>query len=240
MRRRLLLLSNSRDSDGGYLRWAEEEIRGFLDSRSTVLFVPFAGVTDSWDAYAERVRERFAEMGFEVCSLHEAADPIHAVLTANSVVVGGGNTFHLLTHLYRAGLLDVIRERVDAGVPYIGWSAGAVVACPTIRTTNDMPIVEPPSLDALRLVPFQINAHFTDAQPPGFQGETRSERIAEFLALNPVARVIGLSEGTMLRIEGDAVAVRGGGEARLFESGRLPRDYGAGESLDFLLVQRRA
>ena len=236
MSRRLLLLSNSRDPEGGYLRWPREEIRAFLGAQvPTVLFFPFAGVTEPWDRYAERVRAPFGELGYDVHSVHRATDPIRAVRSADAIVIGGGNTFHLLANLYSARLLEAIRERVEAGVPYVGWSAGAVVACPTIMTTNDMPIVEPPSLDALGLVSFQINAHFTDVRPPGFQGETRSERLAEYLALNRAMRVVGLPEGTMLRVEPDAVTLLGGSTARVFESGREPREYAPGAALNFLL-----
>jgi dipeptidase E len=202
---------------------------------STVLFLPFAGVSETWDRYAERVRAPFGEMGYDVRSVHRATDPVRAVRNADAIVTGGGNTFHLLANLYSARLLEPIRECVQAGIPYVGWSAGAVVACPTIRTTNDMPIVEPPSLDALGLVPFQINAHFTDFRPPGFQGETRSERLADYLAVNRTVRVVGLPEGTMLRVEPGTVALLGEGSARVFESGRQPRDYAPGNALSFLL-----
>jgi dipeptidase E len=139
-----------------------------------------------------------------------------AVRDAEGIVVGGGNTFHLLARLYDAGLLDAIRGRVADGVPYVGWSAGAVVACPTIRTTNDMPIVAPPRLDALALVGFQINAHFTDVHPPGFQGETRRQRLAEFVAANPDVPVLGLPEGSMLRVVGAALTLLGPHEAPVF------------------------
>jgi dipeptidase E len=174
-------------------------------------------------------------MDYGLTSAHEATSLVDAVRNAEAIVVGGGNTFHLLQHLYENDLLDVIRERVNAGVPYIGWSAGSVIACPTIRTTNDMPIVEPPSLTALGVVPFQINVHFTDQHPAGFQGETRAERISEFLVANPAMRVVGLPEGTMLQVERNRIALHGDGAARIFEAGREPRDVLAGEPLDFLL-----
>jgi dipeptidase E len=180
-------------------------------------------------------------MGYRLASIHDAPDPVRAVREAEAILVGGGNTFHLLRRLYDAGgVLAAIRARVlGDGVPYVGWSAGSVVACPTIQTTNDMPIVAPPSLDALGLVPFQINAHYTDFHPPGFQGETRAERLAEFLAVNPGARVVGLREGTLLRVEGDRVALWGaGGPAALFERGRPVGELRPGDSLGFLLATR--
>ena len=210
-RRRLLLLSNSTDAEGRYLEWPRAELRDFLDGVSgDVLFLPYAGVTVPWDDYAARVRAALAAAGVaRLVAAHEAADPVAAVRSAGAIVIGGGNTFHLLRHLYRAGLLDAIRERVAAGVPYVGWSAGSVVACPTIRTTNDMPIVEPPSLRALSLVPFQINAHYNDFHPPGFRGETRRERLDEFVAANPGVPVVGLPEGTLLRVAGGDVRLLG-------------------------------
>jgi dipeptidase E len=235
--RRLLLLSNSRDVAGNYLRHPRQEIRDFLGDRvRSVLFVPYAGVTVAPDDYVARARPPFGEMGYDLASIHDAGDARRAVRDAQAIVVGGGNTFHLLAALYREGLLDAIRERVLAGAPYVGWSAGSVVACPTIRTTNDMPIVEPPSLAALGLVSFQINAHYTDFHPPGFQGETRAERLAEFLVVNPGVPVIGLREGTMLRVEGDDVRLLGAARAVLFRAGREPGEYAPGSSLGALLT----
>jgi dipeptidase E len=238
MPRRLLLLSNSRDPAGNYLKHPQRQIRAFLGARvKTALLVPFAGVTTSLDDYAACARAPFAEMGYELASVHDAPDPPAAVRAAEAIVVGGGNTFHLLARLYETGLLEVIRERVRAGVSYVGWSAGSVVACPTIKTTNDMPIIEPPSLAALGLVPFQINAHYTDFHPPGFRGETRAERIAEFLAVNPELTVVGLPEGTMLQVEKDRMALHGEVPARVFVHGREPAECRPGEPLDALLEE---
>jgi dipeptidase E len=129
----------------------------------------------------------------------------------------------------------LIRERVGGGVPYVGWSAGANVACPTIRTTNDMPIVEPPTLDALDLIPFQINPHYTDANIEGHMGETRDERLTEFVHANPGVRVIGIRESTMLRVEGEEITLVGGRPARVFLKGEEPRDVAPEESFNFLL-----
>jgi dipeptidase E len=208
--RRLLLLSNSTDPAGNYLHHPREALGELVgDGVRTVLFVPFASVTISWDLYAERTASAFASMGYQLTSLHTAASPAAAVRDAEAIAVGGGNTFHLLRALYAADLLAPIRERVAAGVPYVGWSAGSVVACATMCTTNDMPIVVPPSLDALALVPFQINAHYTDVHPAGFRGETRAQRLAEFVAANPGVPVIGLPEGTMLRVHDDDVRLLG-------------------------------
>ena len=234
--RRLLLLSNSRDPAGNYLLHSRAVLRDFLGSRvTTALFVPFAGVTISFDDYAARARAPFAELGYHLQSIHDAPEPARAVREAEALVVGGGNTFHLLARLYEAGLLEPIRERVAAGAPYVGWSAGSVVACPTIGTTNDMPIVEPPSLAALGLVPFQINAHFTDVHPPGFQGETRRERLAEFVSVNRGVPVVGLPEGTMLRVEGDDGTLLGDVSAPVFRHGFAVAELRPGDSLAALL-----
>lgn len=231
-RRRLLLLSNSRDPEGHYLRHPQTEIRVFLGTDvRTVLFIPYAGVTVSPDAYAERVRAPFGEMGYRLESIHESADPVRAVREAESIAVGGGNTFHLLTRLYEEKLLEAIRDRVAAGVPYIGWSAGSVVTCPTIATTNDMPIIEPPSMRALGLVSFQINAHFTDAHPPGFRGETRRERLAEYLAVNPGAQIVALPEGTMLRVEAESIQPLGAVPVLVFAAKQEPREVQPGSEL---------
>ena len=240
--RRLLLLSNSSDPAGNYLVHPAAEIRALLGHRRRLLFVPYAGVTIGWDAYAARTAAALGALGVEVASVHSMASPSAAVREAEAIAVGGGNTFHLLRALYAADLLAPIRERVAAGVPYLGWSAGSVVACPTMRTTNDMPIVEPPSLDALGLVPFQLNAHYTDAHPPGFRGETRAQRLAEFVAANPGVPVIGLPEGTMLRVDGDDVRLAGtptsADQAPVFG---VPGVEAAapGERLDFLVGDAR-
>jgi dipeptidase E len=235
----LLLLSNSRAPDGAYLLWARADIGRFLGPQTaTVLFIPYATVPGSvadYDDYAQRTRAAFADIGHSVVSLHETPDPVAAVRGAAAIVVGGGNTFQLLAQLYSAGLIELIAARVRAGTPYIGWSAGSVIACPTISTTNDMPIVAPPSLRALSLVPFQINAHYTDAHPLGHQGETRAERIAEFLRLQPMQTVIGLREGALLHVAGDDVRLCGSG-ACVFRAGCAPLAWQqAAGSLDALV-----
>jgi dipeptidase E len=166
-----------------------------------------------------------------VRGVHRAADPAALVGDAEAVAVGGGNTFHLLAHLYRAGLLDAVRARVAAGAPYVGWSAGSVVACPTLRTTNDMPVVEPPSFAALGLVGVQLNAHYTDFHPPGFQGETRAERLAEFDAANPGVPVVGLPEGSWLEARGPALTLGGPHAAPVFRAGRAVERVAPGAAL---------
>jgi len=233
---RLLLLGNSTNYGQGYLEHAETAIKDFLGEKITrVLFVPFASVRRSFDDFTAMVRERFQAMGYELISVHEADDPPEAVRRAEAMAVGGGNTFHLLSHLYTTGLLETIRACVNDGTPYIGWSAGANVACPTIQTTNDMPVVEPPNFAALGLVPFQINPHYTDAVLPQHSGETRAERIAEFVQVNPGVYVVGLREGSILRVEGSSIELLGDKEARVFIKGQEATDCAPGATLEFLL-----
>ncbi len=223
--RRLLLLSNSRDPDGSYLVRARDALASHLAGVREIVFVPYAGVTVGWDDYTARVADAIAPLGVHVRGIHAHADPAALLAHADAVAVGGGNTFHLLAELQRRGLLDVLRGRAAAGMPYVGWSAGSVVACPTIRTTNDMPIVEPPhGLAALGLFGAQINAHFTDDHPPGFQGETRRQRLAEFVAANPGVTVVGLREGSWLAVDGPTVTLGGPHAAVIFAHGREPEE----------------
>lgn len=227
---RLLLLSTSSTYGRGYLEHAEAEIRRFLGNVRRVLFVPFA--LRVHDAYGAKARQGFARIGFEVDSLHEAADRVAAVRTAEAIFVGGGNTFRLLKTLYDLDLLGAIRGRVEEGMPYMGASAGSNIAAPTIRTTNDMPIVEPPSFDALGLVPFQINPHYLDADPSStHMGETREQRLLQFLEENETA-VIGLREPSMLVVENGACTLRGTASARLFRRGGDPIELAPNSELD--------
>ncbi|RAI32447.1 dipeptidase PepE [Rhodoplanes serenus] len=221
----LLLLSNS-TSDAGYLVHAQPAIRDLvagLPPASPAAFVPFAGVTRDWDAYTALVAAALADTGLDLVPLHRADDPVATIAAAAVIVVGGGNTFRLLHELRRRGLLDPIARRVWAGGRYLGWSAGANLACPTIATTNDMPIVDPEGFSALGLVGFQINPHYTDAHPPGHRGETRAQRLAEFCTLNPEMPVVGLPEGTGLAVRGATLTLIGPQPARLFVGTAPPR-----------------
>jgi dipeptidase E len=233
---RLLLISNSTQHGSGYLDHCEAEIRDFLGGLGRVLFVPFA--LHDQDAYAARARERFSRMGYRLDSIHEAADPGRAAAAAEAFFVGGGNTFRLLARLYELDLIEPIRRRVERGAPYIGASAGSNVACVTIKTTNDMPIVQPPSFDALGLVPFNLNCHYLDPDPTStHQGETRELRIREFHEMNE-PDVLGIREGAMLRVEPPRVELRGRAGARLFRRGAAPAEHPPGARLDSLLGAR--
>jgi dipeptidase E len=230
--KRVLLISNSTLYGGGYLDHAASEIGDFLGNLKTVLFVPYA--LHDRDGYASRARERFRTMGYDLDSIHTISDPVKALNDAEAIFIGGGNTFRLLKALYDTDVLQLIASRVTAGMPYIGSSAGSNVAGPTIRTTNDMPIVEPPSFAALGLVPFQLNPHFLDADPNStHMGETREERILQFLEENDTP-VAGLREGAMLVAENDSYLLKGSSGARIFRKGQEPVEARPGEKLDHL------
>lgn len=229
---RLLLLSNSRDAAGRYLVHCRDALAAHLAGVRAVAFVPYAGVTVGWDDYAARVAAALAPIGVAVRGVHAVDDPAALVADAAAVAVGGGNTFALLARLYATGVLDALRARAAAGAPYVGWSAGSVVAGPTLMTTNDMPIVQPPSFEALGLVPVQLNAHFTDRHPAGFQGETRRERIAEFLVANPGRVVVGLPEGSWLEGAGERLTVGGAHAAVVFRAGVAVVEVPPGAALD--------
>ncbi|SPA44396.1 dipeptidase PepE [Cupriavidus taiwanensis] len=214
----LLLLSNS-TSDAGYLVHAHDALRELAGGRTRACFLPFAGVTRDWDAYEALVRDALAPAGIDAHSPHRLsdADCVRAVEAAELIVIGGGNTFRLLQCLRERGLLPVIARQVTAGAArYIGWSAGTNVACPTIRTTNDMPVADPGGLDALALVPFQINPHYFNLAVAGFRGETRDQRLAEFTVLQPRMPVLGLPEGNWVRVSGDRMEMGGAHGARWF------------------------
>jgi dipeptidase E len=234
-RRHLLLLSSSRTAGTRYLEHAHAYLRSFLETRArSVVFVAYARVGRNYDEYTERVRTNFAALGYEVIGLHGSADPVQTLTAAEALMIGGGNTYHLLRELHAHNLLTVIRQRVTAGMPYIGWSAGTNVACPTICTTNDMPVVWPERCEALNLISFQINAHYTDAHVPGHQGETRAERLQEFTLTNPDMPVVGLREGSALRIEGDSIQLLGPHAARIFIQDTI-HEIASGDALESLL-----
>ena len=227
---RVLLISNSTLHGSGYLDHAESEIRSFLGNPKRVLFVPYA-LFDR-DKYASNARQRFQKMGYELTSVHTAENPVTAVNETDAVFIGGGNTFRLLKALYEFDLIEAIRMRVSNGMPYVGSSAGSNVAAPTIKTTNDMPIVQPPSFNALGLVSFQINPHYLDPDPTSkHMGETREERIIQFLEEN-YTPVVGLREGAILRIENGETILRGSTGARIFRRGMQPLEISPGTRVD--------
>ncbi|MDA3910863.1 MAG: dipeptidase PepE [Bacteroidales bacterium] len=233
---RCLLISNSTMAGEPYLDYPKQNIADFLGKEKvTALFIPYAGVTFSYDEYETKVKTRFQEIGHDVVSIHKFDDPVKAVKEADAIVIGGGNTWHLLRTMRDNGLLEPIREKVKNGTPYIGWSAGSNLTCPSIKTTNDMPIIDPMGMDALNLIPFQINPHFLDKKAQGHGGESREDRINEFIEVNKDMPVAGLREGCMFLIEGDKMDLIGIHPLRLFKYGEEPKEIPVGEDLSFLL-----
>jgi dipeptidase E len=232
-KRRLLLISSSGVHGRGYLDHAMPEILTFLAGIREVLFIPYA--KKDRGVYAEKIRERMGREGIKVRSVHEFSDPVKAVIDAESVFTGGGNTFLLVTELYRQKLMEPIREKALRGMPYFGASAGSNIAGLTMKTTNDMPIIYPPSFDTLGLVPFTINPHYTDPLPEGLQaGETRAERLKEFHEWNDNP-VVALRQEAMLLMENGSILIKGGQGVKIFRKGEEPEDLVPGEKLDHLL-----
>jgi dipeptidase E len=231
--RRVLLISNSTLYGGGYLDHAEKEIRDFVGDKTGVIFVPFA--VHDWRAYAAKAQERFREMGLALTSVHDVSNMRRAIAEAGVIFVGGGNTFRLLKGLYDHDLLHSIRQRVAAGTHYIGSSAGSIVAGLSLKTTKDMPVVQPPSFEALGLVAFQISPHYLDPDPSStHMGETQEERILQFLEENE-APVVGLREGSILRVQSGTVMLKGLNTVRIFRRGEKPIEIAPGSDLHTLL-----
>jgi dipeptidase E len=226
----LLLLSNSTIPGQPYLDWPKPLIKRLIPAGSSVAFIPYAAVTFSYDKYEEMVSNALSDLNIEVRSTHRALDPVSAIKDADAIFVGGGNTFMLLHTLYKLGLMDPIREKVRSGAPYVGWSAGSNVACQTICTTNDMPIIEPERFDALQLIPLQINPHYTEQTIAGHGGESRLQRLMEYSAVNDVP-VLCLPEGCALKVSDE--------EWRLISSEpcKLIRKGGAIETLHHGVVE---
>lgn len=233
--RRLLLLSNSTNFGEAYLAYPKKHIAEFLGKEiKKVLFIPYAGVGFSYDNYTQKVAEAFADISYEIQGIHTFSNPKQAVLDAEAITIGGGNTFELLNQLYKNDLAETIQNKVSNGTPFMGWSAGSNVSGPSIKTTNDMPIVEPPSFTALNLVPFQINPHYTEERLPNHGGETRKDRINEFLALNKNVYVLGIPEGNMMKVEGNKCQLIGPNSIKIFKSGQDIQELKAKDNLDFL------
>jgi len=230
---RILLISNSTVYGRGYLDHVEQEIKSFLGTARKVLFFPFA--LFERDSYAAKATARFAAMGYSLETAHAVPDPHKAIEQTDAIFIGGGNTFRLLKALQDLDLLDPIRRKVKGGAPYIGSSAGSNVAGPTIKTTKDMPIVQPRSFDSLGLVPFQISPHFQDPDPNSrHMGETQEERIIQFLEENETP-VVGIREAAWLICENNAVTLKGEAGARIFRRNELPIEAKPGDNIIHLV-----
>lgn len=226
-----LLLSASRADNTGYLEHTLPLISSFLNidqsaataevnnEEQNVLFIPYAGVSISFDDYTHQVEQALASLPLNIKGIHEFDSNDAAFDYADVILVGGGNTFVLLDRLYQNGVYELIQKAVASGTKYIGWSAGSNIAGLSIKTTNDMPIVEPQSFKALSLLPIQLNPHYTDFKPPGHHGETRQMRIEEFMVMQPQTPVIGIQEGTALEYQDNVLKLVGNKPAYIFKNG---------------------
>jgi dipeptidase E len=241
---KLLLISNSTNRGEGFLTYPMPYIKNFLGEKPLkCLFIPYASVRKPFDELTFLVKERFDGIGqTDLTSIHTFSDPVKAVEEAEAIIVSGGSTWNLLYNIRKNNLIEPIRKKVLSGTPYIGWSAGSNLACPTIKTTNDMPIIDPMGFDALNLIPFQINPHFLgtedDMNVKTHGGETREERIEEFLIVNPDICVVGLREGCMFQIEDNNIKMIGKRTLRVFKHGTEAKEYEPKDNLEFLLEKR--
>ncbi len=198
----LLLLSNSTNAGQQYMEWCKNIINNFVDEdKKNIIFIPYAAASFTYSEYTNTVNSALSEVGLEVKNIDSFSDKSEVIKNASAIFIGGGNTFHLLKMLQDLNLIDAIRQRVEDGAPYVGWSAGSNVSCPQISTTNDMPIVQPNSFDALKLIPYQINPHYTDKTIPNHGGESRGQRLKEYLYVNRNDKVICLPEASYIVYE---------------------------------------
>lgn len=238
MKRNLLLISNSTNRGEEYLGWCREMIKDFCQESGVkrVLFIPYAGVSMGYDNYEAKVKAAFATIGLDLYSIHKEADAKKAVEEAECIAVGGGNTFHLVYELYKNGIMELISKKANEGTAYMGWSAGSNVASLSLKTTNDMPIIEPESFDCMKLVPFQINPHYTDFFDPKHGGETRDDRLNEFIAINQDVWVAGIREATALRLkEGKLSLIGRDNKMKVFHGGMEPKEYSLTDDINFLM-----
>ena len=237
MAKRILAFSSSRSGSSGYLETALPLIKNFLgDKPLQVAFIPFATAGNDYEVYADNVRTALKSLPHTITTVNQK-DAKNSIEQSDVIMVGGGNTFKLLHDIYEANILDAIRNKVSSGKPFIGWSAGSNILCPSISTTNDMPIIEPKSFNALGLFPFQINPHYVNEKPAGHNGETRDQRLAEFMTMNPGISVVGLPEGTALHLEDGVLRFIGPQKGLLLyaDENNIRKEITDGEDLSFLL-----
>lgn len=225
---KLLLLSNSKLPNKRYLEYALKPIEQFIGQKKHAIFIPYAGVIQSWDDYTTKVQNALASLCIEITGIHTLTQPINAIEQTEIIIVGGGNTYNLLKQCRENNIIEAIQQKVKRDGLYIGWSAGSNLACPTICTTNDMPIVDPHGFNSLNLIDYQINPHYTNSLPQGHQGETRDDRIAEFLVAQPNYQVIGLPEGDWLVVENGQSQLHGNKPAFKFNSDHLKEELPIG------------
>lgn len=236
---RILVFSSSRTGNGGNLETALPYIKNFLgDQHLEIAFIGFAAVDNDNEAYADVVRMAMSSLPYKIITV-QLNDAKETIEKADVIMVGGGNTFKLLHDIYDCQLLDIIRDKVNNGTPYIGWSAGSNITGPGIGTTNDMPVIAPKSFNALGLLPFQINPHYTNVKPAGHHGETRDQRLEEFMQMNPGLPIVALPEGTALQLGGTKLKFIGEKGAVLFywdeNDLAAKREILPSEDLSFLL-----
>jgi dipeptidase E len=233
---KLLLFSNSTNIGEDYLSYTIPFMKEFINSSSMKgIFVPFAAVTFSYDKYFQMVSSKISQLGIELKSVHLSDNPKQAISDSEIIIVGGGNTFALLKKLQELDLIEIIQKSVRNNALYIGWSAGSNVACPSIKTTNDMPIVQPDSFNAINLIPFQINPHYTDETIKGHGGESRETRINEFLTANPDKWVVGLKEGTLFEYSNSNLSLKGNNTCKVFKFGVPTQELNSFDDLNFLM-----
>lgn len=228
----VILASTSSLFGGQYLEYLQQPLEELYQGIEEILFIPFArpgGI--SHEDYTTKVAEYFSKLNIRVKGLHEFDDKADAINQAQAYFTGGGNTFLLVKTLHEEGLMDVLKQNVELGKPYLGTSAGSNIGGLNMKTTNDMPIVYPPSFETMGLVPFNINPHYLDTDPTlKHNGETRETRILEFLTQNDI-KVIGLREGNWIRKVGDKITIEGTHKTRIFEQGKMPYEVEAGTVL---------
>jgi dipeptidase E len=233
--RNILIASTSTIHGSGYLEYLLKELKTFFINANTILFIPYArpgGVTH--ETYTQIVKDAFKKIGKKVIGIHEFKNPVEAINNAEAIFTGGGNTFVLTYHLYKNNLITALQTSIKKGTPYLGTSAGSNICGLTIKTTNDMPIVYPPSFNALALVPFNINPHYLDPDATSkHMGETRETRVKEFHHYN-TPPVVGLREGSWLKVKGESIILKGALEARIFEQNKKPYEIPSGSELNLL------
>lgn len=230
----MLIASTSTLFNGGYLEYLTAELELFFKSVDQIVFIPYArpgGITH--DQYTAKVKQAFEPLNIELLGLHSFNDPLEALKNAKAVFTGGGNTFLLVSQLYRFNLMPLLRRRIFDGMPYFGTSAGSNITGVTMQTTNDMPIIHPPSFKTLGALPFNLNPHYLDpTKGSTHMGETRETRIKEFHTYNSIP-VVGLREGSWLAVQGDQITLKGSLSARIFEQGKTPYEMDTGSLISF-------